>query len=80
MRDPFLEELPFGEENGIEMEELQRNKRQRDEGERGRRKRKSEAEHRGYKRSREEPEKRQLQPRIPATYEEFNPEWENLEV
>ena len=39
-----------------------------------------EEEHRGYKRSGEEPEKRQLRPRIPATNEEFNPEWENLEV
>ena len=80
MRDPFLEELPSREENEIEMEELQRNKRQRDEVERGRRKRRREEEHRGYKRSGDEPEKRQLRPRIPATYEEFNPEWENLEV
>ena len=62
------------------MEELQGNKRQRDEVERGRRKWRREKEHRGYKRSGDEPEKRQLQPRIPATNEEFNPEWENLEV
>ena len=80
MRDPFLEELPSREENEIEMEELQRNKWQRDEVERGRRKRRREEAHRGYKRSGDEPEKRQLRPRIPATYEEFNPEWENLEV
>ena len=38
MRDPFLEELPSREEDGIEMEELQRNKQERDEVERGRRK------------------------------------------
>ena len=48
--------------------------------ERGRRKRRREEEQRGYKRSGEEPEKRQLRPRIPDTYEEFNPEWKNLEV
>ena len=41
---------------------------------RGRRKRRREEEHRGYKRSGEEPS------RILVTYEEFNPEWENLEV
>ena len=47
---------------------------------RGRRKRIREEEHRGYKRKGEEPEKRQLRARIPVTSEEFNPEWENLEV
>ena len=56
------------------MEKLQRIKR-----ERGRKKRGREEEHRGCKRGGEDPEKRQLQPRIPAKYEEFNPEWENLE-
>ena len=76
MRDPFLEELPSREKDGIEMEELQRNNQERDEMERGRRKRRREEEHRGYKRSRDEPVKRLLRPRIPATYEEFNPEWE----
>ena len=39
-----------------------------------------EEEHRGYKRSGEEPEKRQLRSRIPVTYVEYNPEWANLEV
>ena len=80
MRDPFLEELPSSAEDVIEMEEIRRNKRERDEVDRGRRKRRREEEHRGYKRSGEEPEKRQLRSRIPVTYEEFNPEWENLEV
>ena len=80
MRDPFQEELPSREEDGIEMEELRRNKRERDEVERERRKRRREEENSGYKRSGEEPEKRQLWPKIPAKYEEFNPEWENLEV
>ena len=47
--------------------------------ERGRRKRRREEEYRGYKRGGKEPEKRYLQPRIPATYGEFNLEWENLE-
>ena len=59
MRDPFLEELPSREEDGIEMEELIRNKEERDELERERRKRRREEEHRGYQRSGEEPEKRQ---------------------
>ena len=80
MRDSFLEELPSSAEYVKEMEELRRNKRERDEVDRGRRKRRREEEHRGYKRSGEEPEKRQLRSRIPVTYEEFNPEWENLEV
>ena len=59
MRDPFLEDA-------IEMEEIRRNKRERDEVDRGRRKRRREKEHRGYKRSGEEPEKRQLRSRIPG--------------
>ena len=80
MRDPFLEELPSSTEDVIEMEELRRNKQERDGVDRERRKRRREEEHRGYKRSGEEPEKRQLRSRIPVTYEEFNPEWENLEV
>ena len=46
--------------------------------ERGRIKRRKEEEHRGYKRGGEEPEKRQLRPRL--TYEECNPEWEHLEL
>ena len=79
MRDPSLEELPSSAEDAIEMEEIRRNKRERDEVDRGRRTRRREEEHRGYKRSGEEPEKRQLRSRIPVTYEEYNQEWENLE-
>ena len=80
MRDPFLEDLPSSAEDAIEMEEIRRNKRERDEVDRGRRKRRREEEHRGYKRKGEEPEKRQLRTRIPVTYEELNPEWDELEV
>ena len=43
-------------------------------------KRRREEEHRGYKRGGKEPKKRRLLPRIPTTYEEFYPEWENLEL
>ena len=66
MIDPSLEELPSSAEDAIEMEEIRRNKRERDEVDRGRRKRRREEEHRGYKRSGEEPEKRQLRSRIPG--------------
>ena len=58
MRDPFLEELPFSAEDVIEMEEIRRNKQERDEVDRERRKRRREEELRGYKRSGEEPKKR----------------------
>ena len=34
MKDPFLEEFPSSEEDGIEMKELRRDKRERDEVER----------------------------------------------
>ena len=69
MRDPSLEELPSSPEDEIEMEEIRRNKRERDEADRGRRKRRREEDHRGYKRKGGEPERRQ-------------PEWEGegLEV
>ena len=80
MRDPSLEELLSSPEDAIEMEEIRRNKRERDEVDRGRRKRRREEEHRGYKRKGEEPEKRQLRTRIPVTYEELNPDWDELEV
>ena len=56
MRDPSLEELPSSAEDAIEMEELRRNKRERDKVDRGRRKRRKEEEHRGYKRSGEKRE------------------------
>ena len=70
-RPSSAEDLPSREEDGIEMEELCRDKRERDEVERGRRKRRREEEHRGYKKSGKEPEKRQLRPRILPTYEEL---------
>ena len=80
MREPSPEDSPYVGENEVEMKEQPGEKRERDKVERGRRKRRREEEHRGSKRSGETPERGQLRPRILNTYEEFPPEWENLEL
>ena len=80
MREPSPEKLPYREESEVEMEEQHREKQERDKVERGRRKRRREKEHRGSKRSGEEPERRQLWPRLLTTYEEFPTLGKNLEL